>query len=255
MKIFLFISCLYFLISAADAKLTYDSSLEVATRSYPLAGSVSIEGGMGTYLWDKREEAPFKFGHTRLGGKFQSAGQVNLIEGNFSVYPISLLGVELFSSWGSRNLSKIDTLDCEKDNCKGQVQRHTMVVPLTLGFRNYFTRISWENQWIYAKDQEKLFADEFNNVIYRPDGDRHTRVQVLIGRKFGDDLRLFLVRNQLSTNQLRQWRRSHLLIGSKSFKNNHSVTLGAGVFETINDKSGLQVIAIYRYHFALPIGL
>lgn len=158
-----------------------------AVRSYPFSASVEANLRHEYLLWDKRDEANFKFGFIQPKLTLAAHG---MWEAGLNFYPISIL--ELGAGYGTTvRFYDNKTFNCDNNICRGVVQRHRLTSRLVGGFKTdcgeAIAVLSFNRIRISTADDSQPLMDETEVLLARPGSDTFESQSVLLGLKRDDE--------------------------------------------------------------------
>lgn len=239
--------------AALAEKSTYDLSAGAGIRSYPLGAAAYVQGGKHMLLWGDTSN-PLNYGYSRVGGRLQSSGKVNKGEVEVSVSPVSISKIYLNFGGSARNLTDIQTLDCETLECSSSIMRTTLGGELTAGWSGFFARGAFKTQWLDPSNATAAFADESTNLALAVGGDRINTWDFVGGYQISENWRSFFRWEHNRTVTSDQYSLHRTLFASRSFGKWNAV-VGAGLFKSSTSQLHGQVAFAFQYTWSKGLEL
>ena len=239
---------LLFLPTIILGKVEYNSSIEVLSRSFPF-GAFSKFSYEGIFpIWGNREHSKdIKYGFAGAKGEIRSSALVNYISGNLFIYPIPILGFYLGQETGLKNIKKIDTFDCNLNNCRGKMNRSFAGIKLALAYKDFF--LLSDNRWseISTDNSEKYFVDEMTSLLGSPEGDQSFISLNLFGINYNETNRFGIIylKNKMKFNQSDSSMTNFFY--DYSWEKNNSLISSIGVFKTRKSQNVGTLLFLYRW--------
>lgn len=181
-----------------SALASWDFEVGTAGRSFPLGGSVEASSGYGVILWGQETrsssgpKSPW-YGYLRPALQLASAGTWNSGALEFSVFPISILGVTAHTE-AIHNSSDYADFSCESHQCTGWFYRHYLEAQLALGAGPVFFlaqgRLESHSQ---EKEDSGSFIDPLSGLILQAEGEKIAIATGIVGLNLSEHFRLAAV--------------------------------------------------------------
>lgn len=248
LKKIIFTLCLF-----AGTAQAFDMHIGPSVRTYPTSGSFEFTARHEYLLWDKRDEAFFKFGFVQPK---LTLGAHGLAEASVNLYPISIL--EIGAGYGTvSRFYTSKTFDCDIVVCQGVVQRNRFTTRLVLGHKmesfDLLGVLSYNRIRSSSADDSKPLVDETEVLLSAPGSDTLETHSILIGAK-RDDKTYALFAKQGRYLDADTKNESQFLIYRQSM-DGYSYAVGAGRWASDFTTPGFSAIANITWTWGKSISL
>lgn len=241
------------LLLLAQSTWALDYSLMPSVRSYPTSGSIEAQVRDEVLLWDRRQEANWKFGFLQHRLLVAAHGAV---EGGLNFYPISFLELGASYSLTSR-FYKTKPFDCEAVVCKGIVQRYRLTARLAgeHPFESFklIGLATFHRVRLATADNSKPFVDEAEVLLAAPGSDAVESQSLLIGAQ-RDRRTLCLYAKKARMMETRDENNSQYIVYRQKL-NQFSFAGGVGRYESDHHDPGFSAIASATWAWGESISL
>lgn len=160
-----------------------DLSLGSSARSYPLSGTVDIDGGYDFLLWGSSSGGSPKYGYLRPHLDGSTTISYNSLGASVDFFPISFLGARAGGE-GIQNDADYKAYDCLSYICRGRFYRTYVQADLTLGAGAFFAQGRWRREhWARQTQSLTPFIEPTSGLALAGQGDSQTVYRGMIGAK------------------------------------------------------------------------
>lgn len=233
------------------------SALEISVvpqaRSYPTSGTIELQSRHEILIWDRREEAKWKFGFLQPRAVVGAQG---LMEAGLNFYPISILELGAAYSLTSR-FYKVKPFDCDANVCGGQVRRHRYTARLALAHQlasfNLIGLLTFHRIRLSHSDNSKPLVDESEVLLAMPGSDAVESSSVMLaGEREGRMLGFYAKKARMMEADL-QSESQYLIYRQKM----DGISMAAGVGRYASDfhNPGLSILASVAWTWGESLSL
>lgn len=252
----LIISTLIGICEAANSKSeALDYRYEAFARSNPIGAYARAEAGYSIPFWGKPDPTKPLYGFIRPMAQVQTSGLINSVHTRLEFYPISFLGFFVGKTYMRRDISKLDTLDCDGPvTCKSSnIQRKVWGLKAAFAFKNTFllTRARWHTTSIKNKASTSFF-DEQGTLIGSGSRDTLFQSTTVLGQQVNESQGVALLykrnfmKNTRQDSSMTTLFYRHLIKGPN--RKSTSFMVGPGLFHTRQGTNHPTLVAVIQWN-------
>ncbi len=160
-----------FILGAVKAPAFFERGLSAAAGTNPKGASVNASLAYNQLLWDGRvhgDESQFwKYGYLRPKTYYESSFYINTLGAELQIYPISIFGGSVGTSYADRTVKSLDLYECDQVDCKGQVSKTFYNLNLNLGYQSWVMVLFYQNTQLEASSEVPALV-EYSSMLLIP---------------------------------------------------------------------------------------
>lgn len=159
---------LFALVSGLNAQAFFERQVSGVASNRPF-GLVLTAGLAYNYkIWDDSETTFWKYGYIRPKVSYDTSFLVNTAIAELQVYPISIFGFAVGSSYAYRSVKKNEEYDCDKVSCTSELHRNYFRANLNLGAGNFISSLSYQVEHYYISKDDNLPSVDLGTLLLLP---------------------------------------------------------------------------------------
>ncbi|OFZ80317.1 MAG: hypothetical protein A2583_03355 [Bdellovibrionales bacterium RIFOXYD1_FULL_53_11] len=241
-----------------SARADFDFGVSAFLRSFPLSGTLGIEGGYNHLIWGRdprTNESPSPlYGFARPSLFAATSGLYNSGGVQLEIFPVSFAGMRI-GAWLEHSIGAYSGIDCTRHECSGLSQRRYIEVPVGAAIGPVFAGLAFKLEGLaHQSSAAKPFIEPEFSLPARSTYDNILSVRTVLGAGLGYGIRVFYLNAFARMDALRGYSTWNYLVGQYS-DGPWKMTFGAGVFSSSLRGAGISAIAGIKWTLKQGIGI
>ncbi|MBC7456821.1 MAG: hypothetical protein H7235_00985 [Bdellovibrionaceae bacterium] len=156
------------LISNLNAEAFFERQVSGAASNRPLGLVLTVGIAYNYKIWDDSETTFWKYGYIRPKVTYDTSFLVNTAMTELQVYPVSIFGFAVGSSYAYRSVKKNEEYDCDQVSCKSELHRNYFRTNLNLGAGNFISSLSYQVEHYYISKDDNLPSLDLGTLLLLP---------------------------------------------------------------------------------------
>ncbi len=178
---------LFALVSGFNAQAFFERQVSGVASSRPFGLVLTAGLAYNQKIWDDSSETFWKYGYIRPKVAFDTSFLVNTAVAELQVYPISIFGFAVGSSYAYRSVQKNEEYDCDKLSCRSELHRNYFRANLNLGAGNFISSLNYQVEHFYiSRDDNKPSVDLGTLLVLAPKNAQQEKMIAFFGYKMSE---------------------------------------------------------------------
>ncbi len=249
----------FILIISLTSQAFFERQISAVASNRPFG--LVLTGGLAyNYkLWDDSGEQFWKYGYIRPKVAFDTSFLVNTAITEIQVYPISIFGVTLGSSYAYRSVDKNEEYDCAKVSCRSELHRNYFRTDINLGAGSFISSLSYQVEHYYISHDNLLSSVDLGTLLLIPhENGQQEKMIAFFGYRASDFIQVGVLElfNQATDPSVSERKKSEgQYIVARLKGPDLSYTAGVGTFGTDYNEKSFAVFVKMNWSFDPSLSL
>lgn len=179
----------FILISSLSVQAFFERQLSGVVSNRPFGLAVTAGLAYNYKIWDDSESAFWKYGYVRPKVAYDTSLLVNTAIAELQIYPVSIFGFSVGSSYAYRSVTKNEEYNCDQVSCKSELHRNYFRTNLNLGAGNFISSLSYQVEHYYISHDDLLPSVDLGTLLLIPnENGQQEKMVAFLGYKASDDI-------------------------------------------------------------------